>query len=106
MIPGRMNRKITIQEFGDDSPAFDSYGAPSGSWGTYTTLWAEKIEQKGREFFAGGVVGEGVVVWRIRYDSGITTKMRISYDSKYYDINSIVEIGFREGQELIATVQS
>jgi SPP1 family predicted phage head-tail adaptor len=101
-----MNRKITIQQWTADSPAQDSYGAPSGSWETYATPWAEKIDQKGREFFNGGVVGEVTTVFRIRYDSGITSKMRISYNSEYYDIKSIAELGRREGQELIATVQS
>jgi len=42
----------------------------------------------------------------VYYDSGITAKMRISYDSQYYDIKSIAEIGFKEGQELVTTVQS
>lgn len=105
MIPGRMDKKIIIQEFSEDSPSYDSYGAPSGLWETYATVWAEKVDQKGREFFSSGVVAEGTSIFRIRYDSGVTTKMRISYDSEYWDIKSITEIGRRNGIELIATVQ-
>ena len=106
MIPARFRHKITIQYFAENSPPQDSYGAPSGTWTTYATPWAEKVDKKGREFFAGGVIAEGTSIFRIWYDSGITTAMRVYYDSKYWDIKSISEIGFKDGQELICTVQS
>lgn len=106
MISGRLNKKIIIQQFTENSPPVDSYGEPSGSWETYATRYAEKIDQKGREFFAGGMVAEGTSIFRLRYISGLTEAMRISYDSKYWDIESIIEIGRKEGHELIAKVQS
>lgn len=105
MIPGRMNRKIIIQEWTDDSPAISSYGEPSGSWTTFATMWAEKLDQRGREFFSSGVTHEGTTIFRIWFIDDITAKMRISYDGDIYDIKSIVEIGVREGLEIIATVQ-
>lgn len=106
MIAGRMNKKITIQEFEEDSPPYDSHGAPSGSWSTFATVWAEKVDQRGREFFTGGILSEITSLFRIRYLDNLTTKMRISYGGEYYDIKSMIEIGRREGYELVVTVQS
>ena len=104
--PGRMDKKITIEQWEADSPAQDAYGAPSGSWETYAERWAEKIDKSGREFFVGGLVGEIMCMFKIRYTSGLTTKMRISYDSEYYDIISIIELGREDTQEIVAKVQS
>jgi SPP1 family predicted phage head-tail adaptor len=103
--PGRMDKLITIQQWEADSPAQDAYGAPSGTWETYVERWAEKIDRGGREFLTGGVVYEATCVFKIRYTSGLNTKMRISYDSEYYDIISIVELGRQDTQEIIAKVQ-
>jgi len=104
--PGRMDKLITIQEWGADSPAQDAYGAPSGTWATYATRWAEKIDKSGREFFTGGTVGEATCMWKTYYIDGLTTKMRISYDSEYYDIIGIKELGRRDTHEITAKVQS
>ena len=104
--PGRMDKKITIQQWTDDSPAQDAYGAPSGTWTTYVTRWAEKIDKGGREFFQGGLVGEATCMFKVRYVSGLTTKMRINYDSEYYDIIGIAELGRQDTHEITAKVQS
>ena len=104
--PGRMDKLITIQEQSADSPAHDSYGAPSSTWGTYITRWAEKIDKGGREFFTGGTVGEATCMFKMYYVDGLTTKMRISYDSEYYDIIGIAELGRQDTHEITAKVQS
>jgi SPP1 family predicted phage head-tail adaptor len=102
--PGRMDKRIIIQQWTADSPAQDSYGAPSGSWATYVTRWAQKIDKSGREFFQGGTVGETLCIFKCRYVSGLTTKMRISYNSEYYDIVGIVELGRQDTHEITAQV--
>lgn len=104
--PGRMDKLITIQQWGADSPAQDAYGAPSGTWTTYAKRWAEKIDKSGREFFQGGLVGETTCIFKVRYVDGLTSKMRISYDSEYYDIISIIPLGRQDTQEIVAKVQS
>jgi SPP1 family predicted phage head-tail adaptor len=104
-ISGRMDRRIIIEQWGEDSPAFNSYGEPSGSWTTFITCWAQKRDRSGREFFVSGTVSEATVIFRIRYVSGINTKMRISYDSEYYNILSIAEYGREDSMELMAKVQ-
>ena len=104
--PGRLDKLITIQQWTADSPAQDAYGAPSGTWETYVTRWAEKIDKGGREFLTGGIVGEATCMFKVRYVDDLTTKMRISYDSEYYDIISIIELGRKDTHEIVAKVQS
>lgn len=104
--PGRMDRKITIEQWGADSPAQDSYGQPSGSWSTYAVRWAEKIDKAGREFFSGGPVSEAECLFKTYYVDGLTTAMRISYGGEYYDILGIRELGRKETHEITAKVQS
>jgi len=104
MKPGRMDRHITIQELTADSPAQDTYGAPSESWGTYKKMWAEKRDTGGIEsYMSKALQAEITTIWRVRYDSGITHKMRIYYNSEGYDIVSINEIGRKEGLEIMTT---
>lgn len=103
---GRMDKKIIIQQWGSDSPPQDQYGEPSGSWSTYATRWAQKIDKPGREFFQGGLVGEASCIFVVRWVDGLTTKMRISYDSKYYDILGFTDLGREDTQEITAKVQS
>lgn len=99
---GRMNRKIIIQV---PTETQDAIGANVQSWATFATLWAEVKESNGFEWFKGNrEVATQQVKFICWYISGITTKMRISYNNKYYDIALIKEIGLREGLEIIAEV--
>lgn len=102
MRAGRMRHKITIQKWADDSPPVNSAGEPAGSWTTYARPWAEMIEESGRESLQSGFQGFSSAVFRIWYDSGVTYKMRISYDSKTYEIVGLKELGQKEGLEIAA----
>lgn len=104
MKPGRMDRHITVQQLTADSPAQDSYGTPSESWGTYKKMWAEKRDTGGTESYMGKALqAEITTVWRVWYDSGITHKMRIYYNDEGYDIVAINELGRKEGLEIMTT---
>lgn len=101
MRAGRLNRRITIQT---PTEVQDDHGQPIPSWATFRTVWAEVKQQPGKESFdADQVVAETNTIFRIRYLTGLTRKMRISYNSDLYDIHSIAEIGFKEGHEIRAT---
>lgn len=104
--PGRMDKRIIIQEWTEDSPAQDSYGTPSGSWATYAIRWAEKIDKGGREFFQGGTIDEMMCMFIVRWVDGLNTKMRISYNSEYYNIIAFKELGRQDVHEITATVQT
>ena len=67
------------------------------SWGTFATVHANVLPLKGREFFnAQQINAETTTKFVIRYLAGITEKMRISYDSKVYNIQGIVNVGERD----------
>lgn len=99
MRAGRLNRRITIQQVTETQ---DTYNAITRTWATYKTVWAEVVPKSGREYLnQAETVTQSDVLFRIRFITGVTTKMRISYDSNIYDIQSISEIGYKEGLEII-----
>jgi len=87
----RQNRKITIQT---PTRTANTYGEPIETWTTYAIRWAEIKAQTGSENFNGyQEVNKYPVEFTIRYDDvtkNISEKMRVSYNSKTYDIEAVV----------------
>lgn len=106
MRSGELDRLITIEQATEST---DAYGAPTLTWDPPANswqVWAQVKPIRGQEYFAAQQVNARVdTTFRIRYRSDITTKMRISYGGEYYDIQSIIELGRREGLELMAIVR-
>ena len=95
---GQLDRRIIIQT---NTPAASASGAMASSWATHATVWARVTEQGGREFLdAEQTVAEQKAVFRIRYLSTVTEEMRISYNGRFYDIQSIAELGRRVGLDI------
>ena len=90
--PGRLDRRITIQE---DVGTQDAAGQPVPSWqniASNPTIWAEVIPVGGSETFQAKQFGaEAVKKFRIRYRSDIIRKMRVVYDDDNYDIQDVAE---------------
>lgn len=90
-----MDRRVVIQSSAETT---GDGGGLEQTWSTVATVWAGKEDSKGREFFAANQeIAERATRFRIRYRSGVTEKMRVSLDGRTYDIESIEEIGRREG---------
>lgn len=91
MRAARLTRKITIQ-----SPieVQNSHGEPIATYPTYAIRSAQIESLQGKESFNSvQEVNTYKVIFKIRYDSvtkSITEKMRVSYNSKIYDIESVV----------------
>ena len=84
MRAGKMRNKIVIQQ---NSPSRGEDGSVTEAWSTYTNIWAEKKHQTSREFFSAQKINSEVTdLFTVRFNSGITTKMRVSFDGKYYNI--------------------
>ena len=93
MRAGTLRKQIIIQQA---SEANDSHGQPIKTWSAYLTVSASVQPLKGREYFdAAQVNAETTTKFIIRHRLGITQKMRISYDSKIYNIESIINVGER-----------
>ena len=104
MQAGRLDRRIIIQQ---KTVTFDSFGDETESWTELSTVWANVIVKSGRESFNNDQeIAERTVIFRIRYLSTVTERMRISYNSVFYDIESIKELGRREGMEISTTVNN
>ncbi len=87
----RFDRYITIQT---PSEASNEFGELETTWSTQAQVWAKKEDRTGKEDFSAARETAFLgTVWTIRYRTDLTEKMRISHDSKTYDIISISEVG-------------
>ena len=94
MRAGRLRHLVTIQQ---PTEVQDTTGQAVKSWGTYVQAWASVEPLSGREFLdAQQINAETKVRIRIRSVSGITEKMRVSWDSRVYNINAILDIQERD----------
>jgi SPP1 family predicted phage head-tail adaptor len=103
----RAGRRDRLVELRHRVVALDpSSGQEVESWPeAYATVWAEKIDVRSREFLAGSVaVGEITTTFRILYRTDVLSTDRIVYGGLAYNIQPPIEIGRREGLELMATV--
>lgn len=104
---GRLDRRIVFER------ATASQASPSGeqvlTWATEATVWAEVTPLGGRELFqAQQLEAKADTRFRIRHKAGITPdeKLRIAYGGRYYDLRSVVELGRREGLEILAEART
>lgn len=90
---GQLDRRITIESY---TATRDVLGGEVQTWATHTTVWAGvmyKELQSDESQMAGSQVASRKVNFRIRYLSTVTEKMRVNFESEYYDILSITHEG-------------
>lgn len=91
-----MNRKIIIQTSTRDQNAIGE----GHTWSTFATVWASVKPLSGTERFDNEREhAEARVQFNIRHLNGIMPHMRISYDSRLFDIQSIMN--WHEGNKEI-----
>jgi len=97
---GDMDRRVRIE-----TPTFaqDSFGEPVPSWGVLDTVWAGVRFLRAAEPFQGQQPNaQRATVFTMRYRSDLDETMRIIFDAETYGIESIEEIGRREGLAVTA----
>lgn len=101
LAAGSFKYRITIQELTINR---DAMGGVTETWiNKYSNLPAAKRELSGREKFhakSDREISYDSKIFEIRYIKGITKIHRVVYDSMYYDIVRVQEVGFREGIDL------
>jgi len=98
MRAGKLKKRVVIQK---NTPTQDAYGSEVESWATFATRWASVEPLKGQEFFAAQQTDAALTVaFRLRYLAGVTTEMRVSYNSRLFDIHSAINVDERN-RELI-----
>ena len=88
MNPGDLDRRIVIQSL---TESIDDYGQAVQTFSTLATVWSKVEEKSGSE----GEEGDQIkavkgVNFTIRYRTGITEKMRVSYDSNTYLVQAVI----------------
>ncbi|MGE4297035.1 MAG: phage head closure protein [Desulfovibrionaceae bacterium] len=98
MRAGRLRHTVTIEHTVSTQNA---YGEMVPAWEAFATRRAAVRPLAGREYFAAS--GEGAEVTheiRLRYLDGVTTAMRIVFNTRHFDIQSVINVNER-GHELI-----
>ncbi len=103
MQAGSLDRRIELQRRLEGS---DENGQPNGAWFTVDTVWAAFKPAPGKEFIAARQADTvAPATFRIRWRDDVSAVWRIRFDGLVYDIVSIVEIGRREGLEILGQAQ-
>jgi SPP1 family predicted phage head-tail adaptor len=91
MDAGHFDELVTIESY-TESVSSDT-GERLLTWSTYSTAWAQVKEADfGQEpVNAERKENKQRVNFVVRYDSGITPKMRISWGGNYYNILNVAE---------------
>lgn len=98
MNPGSLDRRVTIESY---TTATDSWGHPEKTWSTLASVWAQKKEVRAVERTEQAqVVALSYTQFRIRHRSDVDTTMRINYESQYFYITAVKELGRKEGLEI------
>ena len=64
---------------------------------TFKTLYAHVEQQSASDKYTQGVIDEkGLYVFTMRYVAGVTNKHRISYNSKFFNITSVINLDERD----------
>tara|TARA_R110000823_G_scaffold199275_1_gene330390 strand:- start:105 stop:443 length:339 start_codon:yes stop_codon:yes gene_type:complete len=91
---GAMRKSIVIQSVAGTT---DSGGGRGVTWSTYKTVFAHVKQQSASEKYTQGVIDEkGLYVFTMRYVAGVTNKHRISYNSKFFNITSVINLDERD----------
>lgn len=97
MRVGKLRHLVTIQQ---PVEASNEYGEPETSWLIYAQVQASIEPLQGREFLASaGVRSEVTTRIRMRYVEGVTTKMRVLFGDRAFDISAVINVDER-GREL------
>lgn len=103
MSAGQLDRRITIEQ---ETETVSPSGGVVVTWATVATVWAAKMDVRPRERYAAATdLATETTTFRIRWRSGITPEMRITYDGKVYNIEGIAEVGRRIALDLTATAR-
>lgn len=98
MRAGRLNKRVVIQSVTETR---DSKGGITQTWATFSTVWASVEPLVGKEYFSSKQVNaETSIKIRIRYLTNVTSKMRVKFGSRIFEIVS-PPIDIREGNREI-----
>lgn len=99
----KLKHSVTIQERTETT---NSTGEVEWTWGTYVIARAAVEPLRGQEYFAAKQVQASTQVRiRIRYMTGITTKMRVVFEGRYFAIEGIIDPEMRHRELQLMCVE-
>lgn len=93
MQAGRLRQRVTIEQATETR---DAFGATLQSWTALAQVWAEvlpKVGGTGEEFATDAAserTSQGYTI-NLRYRSDVTTMMRVNWQNKLLDIESVAD---------------
>jgi len=86
----KLRHRVTIQEY---IPTRDSFGAEVEVWTGIATVWASVEPLSGKEYFAAQQINSEITAKiTMRHLNNINPKMRAVFDSRIFEILSIVNL--------------
>ena len=88
MTIGNLRKRVTFQA---ETPTTDNVGGYTLAWTNVMTVWAEIKPSSGNKYFVAGHL-EGHITHHVtmRYQTGITTDMRMTYNNRAFNIRAIL----------------
>lgn len=97
--PGKLRERVTVQQATETRNAI---GETVLAWSTYATVWASVEGVSSREALDAGKIDVQISHRvRMRYLSGVTQNMRLSWRDRTLEIVSLLEYGNRSEHVLI-----
>lgn len=85
---GELRHRVTVQQATDTR---DAYGEPDPTWSTYKERSAKISPMNGSRFFAGKQFDTDITHEIVlRHTAGITTKMRVLFGTRVFEIDSVI----------------
>jgi SPP1 family predicted phage head-tail adaptor len=89
-LPAKMDKQVTIQSV---TQTTDDQGGFTEAWATFATVWAYVRPVKGYERFQAQQLQTPVThKLTVRYLAGVTTKHRILFDSRVFEIKEVINV--------------
>jgi len=95
-----LNRKVVFERFTETQDPIS--GEMIEAWVTFATVFAKVEPLVGREYLAAAAVqAEDTTKFTMRHLGGIDASMRIAFDGKLFNIQSIQNVKHRNRETLI-----
>ncbi len=85
MRAGKLDRRMIIRRFAEIGRT--PLNEPINEWVNIVEVWAQQRPERGTERFAAAQInGTAVMTFHIRYRSDVTSKDRLLYEGREYEI--------------------
>ena len=94
---GELRHKIVIQQ--NTPTTRDSMNVEVDSWADFATVWASIEPIRGKEFWDSQQVNAEITgKIKIRYLAGVISKMRVKYETRIFEIISVINPGEKNSE--------